>query len=131
MTNQDVFDLALAYLAEESETDCSDYEARAPKLLGAFVTECREIDSFYRFSHGLEASQELTGLSLSLEEDFPMDDRFAPAAALFLAAMLIEMEDETISDRFFARYADEISRICQMGMPAVRESIGDVYGFLD
>lgn len=131
MTNQDVFDLALAYLAEESEADCADYEERAPLLLGAFVQECREMNEFYRFSHGLESSQMLSGLSLSLEDDFPLEDRFAPAAALYLAAMLIEMEDETISDRFFARYADEISRICQMGMPAVRESIGDVYGFCD
>ena len=126
MTNRDIYDAALALLTEEQREDCADYEERAPYLLGAFLNECNEAGSFYRAAHGLEEADKMT-LCPDLDQEFLLPDRFGAAASFYLAALLVEREDESFSDRLFARYADEITRILRDGCPGVSVSIRDVY----
>ena len=127
MTHRDIYDAALALLAEEQREDCADYEERAPYLLGAFLNECNEAGGFYRSSHGLEGEMDKMTLCPDLDREFLLPDRFGAAAAFYLAALLVEREDESFSDRLFARYADEITRILRDGCPGVSVSIRDVY----
>ena len=127
MTNRDIYDAALALLAEEQREDCADYEERAPYLLGAFLNECNEAGSFYRAAHGLEEEADKMTLCPDLDQEFLLPDRFGAAASFYLAALQVEREDESFSDRLFARYADEITRILRDGCPGVSVSIRDVY----
>lgn len=128
MTNRDIYDTALALLAEEQYEDCGDYEARAPYLLSCFVAECREVDGFYRAARGGENGAEMAAV-MDLDDVFPLHERFMGAGALYLAAMLVETENESFSDRLFARYAEEIKRITSEGCSGVSVSVRDVYGF--
>lgn len=127
MTNREIYDAALALLAEEQYEDCLDYEARAPYLLGAFLNECNEAGAFYRSAHGQSEGEDEMTLCPDLDGEFPLPTRFASAAAFYVAALLVEREDESFSDRLFARYADDVTRILRDGCPGVSVSIRDVY----
>ena len=127
MTNREIYDAALSLLAEEQREDCADYEARAPYLLGAFLGECYEAGAFYRSAHGQDASVYEATPCPDLDEEFALPCRFATAAAYYLAALLVEREDEALSDRLFARYAEDVTRILRDGCPGVSVSIRDVY----
>lgn len=127
MTNREIYDAALALLAEEQREECSDYEARTPYLIGAFLNECNEAGAFYRSAHGQGGEGEAALLCPDLDSEFALPDRFASAAAFYVAALLVEREDESFSDRLFARYADAVTRILRDGCPGVSMSIRDVY----
>ena len=129
MTNREIYDAALALLAEEQYEDCADYESRAPYLLAAFVNECREVNGFYHAAHGDQVTTQDNCVLLDLDGEFPLAGRLASAAASYLAALLVEAECESLSDRLFARYADEITRIRCEGCSGASTSIRDVYGF--
>ncbi len=109
MTNRDIYEAALSLLAEEQAEDCEDYEARAPHILAGMINECSELHESYRISHGGEAIA--CAIVIDLDEDFPLHARFCSAAAMYLAAQLVEIEDAELSDRLFARYAEEVRRI--------------------
>jgi hypothetical protein len=128
MTNREIYDAALALLAEEQYEDCGDYEARAPYLLAAFVNECREVSGFYRAAHGERGSMEEGLVMLDLDGEFPLHNRLSSAAAFYLAALLVEGEDEALSDRLFAHYAESVSHISEQGCSGVSAGIRDVYG---
>ena len=117
--------MALAMLGEQDESLCRDYEHRAPYLLSAFIGECSELGGFYRSARG-EAVEESSYGVPELDGEFPLPERFVGAAAAYLAALLVEAENEALSDRLFARYADEISRISQAS--GEKCSVRDVYG---
>lgn len=130
MTNREIYEAALSHLAQVREDACEDYEERAPYLLAAFVNECRGMDAFYSAAHGRTARQDRTVILLDLDENFPLDDRFCHAAAFYVAALLVEVEDEELSDRLFARYADAVSRIANEETPAGIGQVRDVYRFV-
>jgi hypothetical protein len=123
MTNREIYDAALALLAEEQYEDCGDYEARAPYLLAAFVNECREVGGFRR------AAADEGDVMLDLDGEFPLSKRLASAAAFYLAALLVESEDEGLSDRLFAHYAESVSSLTQQNCSGELIGIRDVYGF--
>ncbi len=129
MTNREIYDAALALLSEQEYEDCGDFEARAPYLLAAFVNECREVSGFYRAARTENTREAEGSVMLDLDGEFPLHSRFTSAAAFYLAALLIEADNEPFSDRLFARYADEITRIGRDGCSGVLTSIRDVYGF--
>lgn len=131
MTNREIYDAALALLSEQEYEDCGDFEARAPYLLAAFVNECREVCGFYRAAHGTAARDDECVVMLELDGEFPLQARLASAAAFYLAALLIEGEDEALSDRLFAHYAESLSRLTQEGCSGELVGIRDVYGFDD
>ncbi len=128
MTNRDVYEAALALLAEEREELCGDYETRAPYLLAAFINESREVNTFYRMMNGGDDANLDVGAAVDLDADFPLEDRFCPVGAYYLAALLIEPEDEVLSDRLFAHYADALACVSR-GIPVEKETIRDAYGF--
>ena len=129
MTNRDIYDAALSLLAEEQCEDCGDYEVRAPHSLACFVHECHGCDGYYRTARGMGGSDAVMGSLLDLDDAFPLHERFCSAGAFYLAALLVETENASFSDRLFARYAEEIKRITGEGCSGVSVSIRDVYAF--
>lgn len=128
MDNRSIYVSALRLIGENPNADVNnDYEERASYLLAAFCTEAAQVDKAYREANGLEAATEADCVFLPLEADFPCADRFATAAAMYLAAMLIIDENIELSDKLFERYCDIMATI-QSEIPAKIEKIAQKYG---
>ena len=128
MINREIYDAALALLAEEQDELSVDYEERAPHILSAFMSECRELDGAYRRSHGGDEIPE-DGGSVDLDDEFPLSQRFFTAGVYYLAALLVENENDALCDRYFARYAAVLKSITEASALGTSSSIRDVYGF--
>ena len=127
MKCKEIYDGALRILAESTRpADNDDYEERAPYLLAAFCSELSNTDSSLRRLLGKDERVEFCEVYLPLDNDFPLLSRFASAAALYLAAMLIIDDEQDFSDKLYERYCDRISSICST-VPAVAEKIKNKY----
>lgn len=127
MKNQDIYDGALKILAQRDiEGANEDYEERAPYLIAAFCSECSRADAAYRKANGLSKGTATNSVYLNLSAEFPCCSRFASAASVYLASMLVIDENPELSDKLFDRYSDMMSAIC-MEIPAEIESISDRY----
>ena len=128
MKNRDVYSLALALLAENGDRiENGDYEERAGYLIAAFSSEAQEIDRRLCEAKGLSFTDEDIPIYLSLDEGFPLSDRFVSAAGAYLASMLILDEDPDLSDILFARYCDKLAAISEE-IPMRSYPIADRYG---
>ena len=105
---------------------CDDMEERATFLIATFCEEVRELDSSYRFAHGLSKHSDIERVSIGMDEDLPVCSRFVPAASYSVAAMLIIDENPELSDKLFERYCDSISSI-SMSLPCRTDRIVNVY----
>ena len=129
MTVKDIYEATLRILAESlDEGDNADYEERAPYLIAAFCTQTEDVDRALRKSLGESSQMDFNSVYIALEDEFPLLDRFAPAAALYLASMLVMDDFEALSDRLYEKYCDHISKICD-NFPTLNTSIVDKYGF--
>ena len=127
MTNRELYENALRLLAQPTEEgENEDYEERAPFLLAAFCNEAQEVDSFLRLASGISSAVEFARIWLPLDEEFPLLESLAPAACLYLAAMLILDEDSTLSDRLYDLYTETVSNI-RSGISCTLETIVDRY----
>ena len=63
---------------------------------------------------------------IPLEENFPLVDRLAPIACLYLAAMLILDEDAESSDKLYARCCEKIAALWKE-IPAIIHKIKEKY----
>ena len=127
MTNQELFEGALHLLALPTDAgENDDYEERAPFLLASFCHEALELDSFLRMASGITSAVKFTGMWLSLDDTFPLLEALAPAACLYLAAMLVLDEDTSLSDRLYEIYTETLSNI-RAGISCTLESITDCY----
>ena len=112
MKNKEIYEGALRLLAQSSEgADNSDYEERAPYILASFCSLACEIDERLRIIDSLDAQPSFSHVCLSLDASFPLCDRLCPAAALFLAAMLVIGENDELSDSLYDKYCDAIASI--------------------
>ena len=123
MINREIYDAALALLAEKQDELSADYEERAPHILAAFLCECREALGL----HGGVQSNEDASVLADLDGTFPFSDRFFSAGVYYMAATLVETENDELCDRLFSHYANAMSCISR-GMGEVMET-RDVYGF--
>lgn len=126
MHNRDIYISALRLIGEVSDSN-DDYMERAPYLLAAFCTESAETDIAYRREHSLADRPYASTVYIALDTDFPCADRFAPAAAAYIAAMLVIDENEELSDKLFDRYCSIMATI-QSEIPSKIEKIVDRYG---
>ena len=127
MKIKEIYTSALHLIGEDdSAEENADYEERAPYLIAAFCGEAEATDAQYRKAHGLPAAEPFSYISIELEMDFPCSDRFANAAAAYLAAMLIIDENAELSDKLFDRYSSIMSTIYSE-IPAVIEKITQKY----
>jgi len=107
MTCRDIYESALALLGESpSGENSGDYTERAPYLIAVLCGLLAETDRRFRDEHGRPAQGALSDLKLELSEIFPLCNEFAPAAALYLASMLIFDSDGDRSDALFEKYSE-------------------------
>lgn len=127
MTLQSVYDTALRLIGEVSDSISESERAeRAPYIGAALCTEASALDRAYRKAFGLDEAEPFPALFLSLDSDFPLSDRFAPAAAYYMAAMLILDEDVDLYEKLFDRWCDALAAI-SAEIPFVKGSTAEVY----
>ena len=111
-TNRQIYQSALGLIGELNDPmPCDDYEERAPYILASFCSLACEIDERLRIIDSLDAQPSFSHVCLSLDASFPLCDRLCPAAALFLAAMLVIGENDELSDSLYDKYCDAIARV--------------------
>jgi len=111
MQNKEIYESAIRFLAESTvSSETLDYKDRSPYLLAAFCTEMTELDARIQRATGGTPSA-VSVVNLPLDSDFPLSPRLSPAAALYLAAMLILDSDEERSDKLYAQYLLATQRI--------------------
>ena len=130
MTNREIFFSAMRFIGEPpSAIENADYEDRAPYLIAAFCSEAAQTASAYCEANGITVDTEVDLVFLDLDLPFPYADRFAMAAALYLAAMLVIDENIELSDKLFDRYCYAMATI-QSEIPSQIEKIAQKYGAL-
>lgn len=128
VTCTNIYEAALALLAEPDEERCADYAERAPYILASLLSEAGAADAMWREAHNLPAQPSFNSVYVGLAEQFPLCDRFVAPSAAYLAAFLILDENEALSDKLYEKYCDGMSSICSE-LPAIKKSITDIYGF--
>lgn len=127
MKNQEIYENALRLLAQHTdEGENEDYKERAPFLIASFCSEAMEVDQFLRESIGESPAASFGKVWMELTEDFPLLDRLAPVACLYVAAMLVLEENTDLSDRLYDLYSQGISAVWN-GITSVIDSIKEQY----
>ena len=127
MLSKEIYENALRLLAQSTnENENEDLAERAPYIIAQFCTEALYIDTALRRSLGEEDTPDFHKVWLSLDDTFPLLDRMAPIASMYLAAMLVLDEDKELSDTLYDKYCDAISSICS-SICSVSEKIADKY----
>lgn len=127
MQNLEIYEHALALLSlTPSEEENSDLMERAPYHLAAFCSEAENMDLWLADAEGGDTDSSFNRICLPLQDRFPLCERLAPVAALYLASLLILDEDPDLSDRLYDRYSQAMADL-RMGIPARVESITDIY----
>ena len=127
MTLRSVYATALKLIGE---VDYSSFETelseRAPYLGAALCREAASLDRAYRKAFGIGEGSEFEGLYLDLDAEFPLADRFAPAAAYYMAALLILDDNAELYEKLFERFCDALAAI-SAEIPFVKGSTAEVY----
>ena len=129
MTCQEIYEAALRLICENEDAEVSDYEDRAPYLLGNFCSEQLPLQKKLDAARGLSPVEYTVSLVIDLEDAFPLSDDFLSPATYYLAAMLVLDENESMSDRFFDRYIDGVASLAS-ALPASLHPIADHYNCL-
>lgn len=123
----EVIDSALALIDEVNDGSVDDYVERCPYLMAAFCSETGALDILWREKSGEATQNSFSAVAIDMDEEFPLSERFIPAAASYIAAMLVLEENEELYEKLYARYSDLISGICAE-LPGAAEKITEVYG---
>ena len=127
MKCKDIFKSALRLLNEKgAEDEACDFAERAPYILSAMFSESARLDKAYRAAFGLGEQEGFSHTYSELDTTFPLCDRFASAAAFYLASLLIVDENDDLSDSFYDKYCDSMASI-SASIPAETEKIQNVY----
>jgi hypothetical protein len=127
MKCKEILKSALRLLNECGESDeDGDFAERSTYILSTMFSEAARLDKNYRASNGSGSQPPFSPIFTELDKDFPLCDRFASAAAFYLASMLIVDENDELSDTFYDKYCDSMSSISSELM-GKSEKIKNVY----
>ncbi len=120
---EEIYESALALLGESLiRDDNADYEERAPYILATFCSQAIDKHEALSNASGILVHWSFNPVCIPLNTVFPLNDRFASAATLYLASMLVIDSDEELSDKLYHRFCEAMVNI-----PSVLESIENKY----
>lgn len=112
VTNRDIYNNSLALIGESLSGEyVDDYEERAPYLIASVAYQTLTLDKKIRTVDGLDAAESFSPVYLSLDLDFPLCERLAFPAALYVASLLVIDEDPDLSDTLYDKYCDSVSSL--------------------
>ena len=108
----EIYDSALQLIGEQTDSPAAaDYEMRAGYILANLTTILAPLDAQYLESNGLSSSAPAVRPYVELSKFFPLSTALAPASTFYLASMLVLEENEEMSQRLYALYAEEVARL--------------------
>ena len=123
-TVQDVFDVAMDLMDEDSDTE--EYEVRTISILNILIGELFPYSDTFAFEE--PRKRPIVKQLFEFEDEIQLDDYICRSVLPYgLAAHLLEDENPTSANFFQQRY-DELKAMLQRGLPAESEPIYDVYG---
>lgn len=106
----------------------SDIDARFPFAIASVCSNLSHIDKLYREANALEEQPEFSSFVMDISDDFPLADRFAFAAVMFVSSMLLTDVDDAKSDKFYKKYADSVQQIVNE-IPCLSGTIKERYPY--
>ena len=134
-TVQSVFDIAIRLMDEQNEasgaTDTADskvYALRTPSLLNSLLDRCLPVSDTYRRS--VDGSRPICPKVSAMDDQIQLDERLCTGVLPYgLAGLLLAEEDPGRADFFWQTFLEQL-RWAAEGLPAVEESVEDVYGIV-
>jgi hypothetical protein len=112
MTNREIYNNSLALIGESLNSEyVEDYEERAPYIIASVASHNLMLDRRIRAAEALSTAHSFSPVYLSLDLDFPLCDRLAFPAALYVASLLVIDEDPDLSDTLYDKYCDAVSTL--------------------
>lgn len=93
-----------------SPIEDDDLDERCGYILASLFSELSSIDKKYRKAHSMPPQPSFHQSYVEASSEFPLCDKFSKAAEFYLAAFLIEADEER-SDLFYEKYCDSICSI--------------------
>ena len=129
MKIKDIYNLAVGIMSKNNiEANEEEYRERTPYLAAIFCCNTAKIDRDLRESHGLPNQNHFNEVCLKMDEDFPLDSRFASLAAHYLASMLVMDYNDSISEKLFDIFINDMSKVLSE-IPAKKQKIINVYPY--
>lgn len=88
-----------------------DLQERFPYAMAAVCAVLSQLDKEYRLWRGYDEQGEISGISVPLSEYFPLSDRFASAATLYISSLFLIGVDDGASEKLFGKYTDAVAHI--------------------
>ena len=127
MTCKQIYESASSYaLHDSADLTNNDYLSLVPSIVNIFSQENGDLADRFCESKGMNDCSFASFEVSSPTDFFPLPDRFAPAAAYFIAARLCIRQDGSAADFFQGLYENEIRSI-RSEIPLSCEAISDVY----
>ncbi len=124
ITNKDIYNNALVHIGESANGEfTSDYEERAPYLIASFCSLAKSVDKLIRSTESLGNQPGFSPVFIALDSDFPLSDPLCPAAAYYVAAMLVIDEDPKLSDTLYDKYCDSMAALAAEYEPVIEPEI--------
>jgi len=124
---KDIYDLAVRILGKNSvASNDEEFLDRTPYIMAIFCCNTAKLDRDFRESHNLPTQNHFNEVYLNLDEDFPLDSRFSAPAAQYLASMLVADDKESVSEKLFGMFVNNISDILHE-IPAKKYKILNFY----
>ena len=112
ITNREIYRNALALIGEHGGNGhIGDYEARAPYLIASFCSQAKALDNNIRAAEKLGDQENFSPVYLSLDSDFPLCEKLAATAAIYVGSMAVIDEDPDLSDELYDRYCDSMATL--------------------
>ena len=90
----------------------ADVDEKFPFALASVCSNLAYLDREYRKMKGYDEQPEFSEFIIEVSDYFPLSDRFAFPAIMYLSSMMLIDIDEKRSDDFYDKYALSVSKIC-------------------
>ena len=112
ISNREIYNDSLALIGESLSSEYKeDYEERAPYIIASVASHNLMLDRRIRAAEALGEGNSFSPVYLSLDLNFPLCDRLAFPAALYVASLLVIDEDPDLSDTLYDKYCDAIASL--------------------
>ena len=90
----------------------ADVDEKFPFALASVCSNLAYIDREYRKMKNYEEQPSFSEFIIEVSDEFPLSDRFAFPAIMYISSMMLIDIDEKRSDDFYDKYALSVSKIC-------------------
>lgn len=133
-TVQTVFDIAIHLMDAQNEStgstqtaDTKEYLLRTPSLLNSILDRAYPASDNWRSTEG--RTRPICQKVTAMTDEISLDERICTGVLPYgLAGLLLTEENPVLANFFWQTFLEQLEE-AKRGVPAVAESVEDVYGF--